>query len=71
MSMKKLANAVAVLVLGGIALALWLPLLPVPVQESVTRLVDGVRQIGAGESAGDTSPSPAAGGGQRLSAAEL
>ena len=69
--MKKLANAVAVLVLGGIALALWLPLLPVPVQESVTRLVDGVRQIGAGESAGDTSPSPAAGGGQRLSAAEL
>lgn len=68
--MRKLLNAVAVLVLGGIALTLWLPLFPVPVQESVTRLVDGARRIGGGESAGETPP-PAAGGGQRLSAAEL
>ena len=66
--MRKLLNAVGVLVLGAIALALWLPLLPVPVQESVTRLVDGARRIASGEAAGE--PSPAVGGGQRLSAAE-
>ena len=69
--MKKLLNAVAVLVLGGIALVVWLPLLPAPVQDSVTRLVDGARRIGGGESAEETSPSPAAGGEQRLTAAEL
>ena len=68
--MKKLLNAVAVLVLGGIALVVWLPLLPAPVQDSVTRLVDGARRIGGGEPAEETSPSPAAGG-QRLAAAEL
>lgn len=67
--MKKLLNAVAVLALGAIALVLWLPLLPIPVQESVTRLVDGARRIASGEAAGE--PSPAVGGGQRLTAAEL
>ncbi len=69
--MRKLLNTVAVLVLAGVALMLWLPLLPVPVQESVTRLVDGARRIGSGESAGEASPTLAAGGGQRLSTGEL
>ncbi len=79
--MKKLLNGVAVLVLGGVALMLWLPLLPVPVQEWVTRLLPGATSIWGGPSERERSPSPpepsgtagpgTLGGGQRLSTSAL
>ena len=50
--MSKLLNMVAVLFLGGVAVMLWVPLLPAPVREGITRFIPGT----SGEDPGaDTS----------------
>ena len=79
--MKKLLNGIAVLVLGGIALVLWVPLLPLPVQEPLVRLLATARSIWTLDPAKETSPPPPGisgtgasgtlGGGQLLTGPEL
>ena len=71
--MRKLLNGVAVLVLGGVALMLWLPLLPLPVQEWVTRLPWGdesARESSPPEPSGAADPGTP-GERQHLSASDL
>ena len=64
--MSKLLNMVAVLFLGGIAVMLWVPLLPAPVRDGITRFIPGTSSEDPGaESSGVPAPD------QLLSASDL